>query len=61
MNVTQYPFQSPSPSQFQVGKPDTNSQESKSTSTDDSKALQSSQVKEVKPVTDSEHTLDIYV
>lgn len=60
MNVTQYTFQSPSPNQVQVGKPDANSQESNSTSTDDSKALQTSQTQEVKPVVDSEHTLDIY-
>jgi len=66
MNVAQYTFQSPSPNQFQVGKPDPSSQKSDATtnsSTSESKTFQTTkitQTKEVEPTVSSEHTLDIY-
>jgi hypothetical protein len=73
MNVTQYTFQSPYNSSFQVGRVDPNSK--KDTSTQDSspeflnntngslknsRNFQATQTNEVKPVVDSGNTLDIY-
>lgn len=73
MNVTQYTFQSPYPSQVQVGRPDPSStQESNSsdngselikstnTSLSDAKNFQTTQKQEVKPTVNSGNVLDTY-
>ena len=73
MNVTQYTFQSPYSSPFQVGRPDPSSKQETSsqpdtsglikntnTSLSNAQSFQSSQTQEVKPTVDSGRTLDIY-
>lgn len=73
MNVTSYTFQSPYPSQVQVGRPDPSSQKADTSSQgsmelmtntnpsiSDAKSFQATQTSEVKPTVDSGNTLDIY-
>ncbi len=73
MNVTQYTFQSPYSSPFQVGRPDSSSQKTQSveqasselpsstnSSLADAKNFQATQIGEVTPTLDSGNTIDIY-
>jgi len=73
MNVAQYTFQSPYPSQVQVGRPDTSSQradveqkdssellKNTNTSLSNAKIFQITQTEEVKPTVSSSHLLDTY-
>ena len=72
MNVTQYTFQSPYSSQFQIGRPDPSASKvdttqdssalikSTNTSLSDAKSFLSTQTSEVTPTVNSSALLDIY-
>lgn len=73
MNVSQYTFQSPYSSPFQVGRIDPNSKKGDASSEPSSEfvkntnptlanaqSFKASQTSEVKPTVDSDHVLDIY-
>ncbi len=70
MNVTQYTFQSPYSSPFQVGRVDLSSQKSDTTqdsfepinnaTLENAKSFEATQTKEVTPTVDSTPILDIY-